>query len=392
MKQSYIAACLLLGCMSLTAEAASNTDSVLDDNSANFPITRLDYIGEYIIPNDTKFDHVLVGGLSGIDYSADRKQWLMISDDRASKGPARAYLGNMSITEDKVGPMTLTKMISLYQPNDTLYPSKKVYEKNHKGVVPDFESIRFNPFTMGFRYTSEGDRSLGMNPFIRDAYMDGHYLEKLPIPQAYRYDPHNSKVGFRDNLALEGSSFTPNGKMYFAAMEAPLKQDGSLPSLTKGAYSRVIRYDELGDVIGEYVYPIDPLPAKPGPGKHADNGVSEILALNSQQLLVVERSGIQDAAGHYHDYIRIYQADIDNATNVIGAKTLVPGQYQPMKKHLLLNLNDDKHLPKLDNIEGITFGPKLANGQRTLVLISDNNFNASEVTQLLAFKVVYKKD
>lgn len=388
MKQFYTMVILLLGWMSVTAEAASDATS----DTSNFPIAQLDYIGEDIIPNDAKVDGVVVGGLSGIDYDADRDQWLMISDDRASKGPARAYLGKMTLTGNKIGAMKLTQMIPLYQPDGRLYPSKDAFEKNHKGMVPDFESIRFNPLTTGLRYTSEGDRTLGLNPFIRDAYLDGHYFDDVAIPDAYKYDPQKPDYGFYNNLALEGSSFTPDGKMYFAAMEAPLKQDGKPPSLTQGAFSRIIRYDENDDIIGEYVYPIDALPAKPGPGKHADNGVSEILALNSSQLLVLERAGIQDAAGHYHDYIRIYQADLENATDVSRQKTLVAGNYKPMKKHLLLNLNEDKRLPRLDNLEGMTFGPKLANGQRTLVLISDNNFNDSEVTQLLAFKVVSKKD
>jgi hypothetical protein len=42
---------------------------------------------------------------------------------------------------------------------------------------------------------------------------------------------------------------------------------------------------------------------------------------------------------------------------------------------------------KLDNIEGISWGPRLANGNRTLVLVADNNFADNQVTQFLAFEV-----
>ncbi|GAA3325260.1 hypothetical protein GCM10020331_056410 [Ectobacillus funiculus] len=45
---------------------------------------------------------------------------------------------------------------------------------------------------------------------------------------------------------------------------------------------------------------------------------------------------------------------------------------------------------KLDNIEGMTWGPKLENGHDSLVLISDNNFNSTQVTQFLAFDVYPK--
>jgi hypothetical protein len=44
-------------------------------------------------------------------------------------------------------------------------------------------------------------------------------------------------------------------------------------------------------------------------------------------------------------------------------------------------------LPALDNVEGISWGPLLANGRRSLVLISDDNFGKNQVTQLLLFEV-----
>jgi hypothetical protein len=42
---------------------------------------------------------------------------------------------------------------------------------------------------------------------------------------------------------------------------------------------------------------------------------------------------------------------------------------------------------RVDNLEGMTFGPALPNGKRSLVLVSDNNFNPLQLTQFLAFEV-----
>lgn len=39
----------------------------------------------------------------------------------------------------------------------------------------------------------------------------------------------------------------------------------------------------------------------------------------------------------------------------------------------------------------MSWGPTLANGHRSLVLISDDNFSADEVTQLLAFEVLPRR-
>ncbi len=54
-------------------------------------------------------------------------------------------------------------------------------------------------------------------------------------------------------------------------------------------------------------------------------------------------------------------------------------------KRLLLDLAD-LGIP-LANVEGITFGPTLRDGRRTVVLVSDNNVAAGQFTQLLAFAV-----
>jgi hypothetical protein len=41
----------------------------------------------------------------------------------------------------------------------------------------------------------------------------------------------------------------------------------------------------------------------------------------------------------------------------------------------------------VDNIEGLTWGPRRVDGARTLVLVSDDNFSDKQVTQLVALAV-----
>ena len=47
---------------------------------------------------------------------------------------------------------------------------------------------------------------------------------------------------------------------------------------------------------------------------------------------------------------------------------------------------DDLGIP-IDNIEGMTFGPPLPDGRQTLVIVSDNNFNAGQFTQFIVLAV-----
>ena len=42
-------------------------------------------------------------------------------------------------------------------------------------------------------------------------------------------------------------------------------------------------------------------------------------------------------------------------------------------------------LSRLDNSEGMCWGPPLPDGERTLVVVSDDNFNPSQITQFAAF-------
>ncbi len=42
----------------------------------------------------------------------------------------------------------------------------------------------------------------------------------------------------------------------------------------------------------------------------------------------------------------------------------------------------------IDHLEGVSFGPVLANGHRTLVLVADDNFNAPQEAQLIALEVI----
>ena len=100
------------------------------------------------------------------------------------------------------------------------------------------------------------------------------------------------------------------------------------------------------------------------------NGVVELLPLDDNTLIAMERSFSVGAPGHrQHD-----QALHGRAAR--GTRRT---------RRLLLDL-DDLGLP-LDNVEGLTFGPQLHPRPAHAVLVSDNNFAATQFTQFLLFAV-----
>ncbi|MET0266263.1 MAG: esterase-like activity of phytase family protein [Duganella sp.] len=376
---------LAAGCAQLPASPV--TPSSLTPSS----ISSLRLIGEQRLPWRLSFQGTMVGGLSGIDYDAARGDWVMISDDRSEHQPARFYRARLDYDAQAFRSVQLTAVTTLLQADGTPYPAKDDFVRLG-GVVPDLETVRVDPLDGAIWYASEGDVSLDLDPFVRKAGTDGRYLYQMPMPALFKADPRRQN-GPRNNQAFEGMSFTPDGNSLWVSMEGPLYQDGAPPDPVHGAVNRITRFSRDGKVLGQYAYPLGPIAAVPGKGKHADNGISELLALSDTRALVMERSGVQDENGNYHDFVRIYEIDTTGATDVQHLRTLAgsnpasSASYTMLSKRLVLDLNK-LPLPLIDNLEGMSFGPRLANGHASLVLISDDNFNQKQVTQLLLFEVL----
>lgn len=342
-------------------------------------------IGQQTVSNAQMVDGTLVGGLSGLDYDIASGTWILISDDRSEKNPARFYTARLQYDAAAFSGVQWLGSTALRRADGRAFPSRAAAQPGDE--VPDPEAIRFDPRDPGsLWWTSEGDRSLGLDPFVARADRAGVLQERLPLPAAFRVSATQA-TGTRNNLAFEGLSFTADGASLWVGMEAPLYQDGPVPTPGTGAMTRLLRYDRNGRVAGQVAYPLDPIPATPAAGKNADNGLSELLALDDRRLLVLERAGVQGADDTYRNFIRLYEADLQDATDVNGTASLAAGGFVAARKRLVLDLNT-LGLAKLDNVEGMAWGPLLANGNRSLVMVSDNNFNGTQITQLLAFEVV----
>ena len=163
-----------------------------------------------------------------------------------------------------------------------------------------------------------------------------------------------------------------------------------MPASTSGAWSRFSRYERtpmgrFGPLAMQLAYPIDPIPAEHALTlAHAINGVAEILAIDADRFLVLERAFALGAGWR----IRLFEADASDASDVARIPSLADRAYDfvPIRKRLVLDFNTLGI--GIDNLEGLCFGPVLANGHRTLVLVSDDNFNPGQVTQFLAFEIM----
>jgi hypothetical protein len=353
------------------------------------PIAGLRFIGEQRIPHRQVFHGTLVGGLSSIDYDSRSGTWIAASDDRSELGPARFYTARLDYDARGFSAAKLESVHTFRQIDGSVYPALKD-AASRGGEVADVEAIRFDPQGDGIWYASEGSDALASGPFVKRAGGEGGYRSSLPLPDMFKA-ARDKTAGPRGNLSFEALAFAPDGRSLWVGMEAPLYQDGALASPERGAVSRFTRFDRNGKVLAQYAYPVDRVQGRPAPGRFGDNGVSEMLVVDSRHLLALERSGVQDAAGRFAFFIRLYLVDLEGATDIAAYPTLDGAAYATLKKHLLMDFSR-AGLDKIDNLEGMSWGPVLDNGHRSLVLISDDNFSADEVTQLLAFEVLPGED
>jgi hypothetical protein len=322
------------------------------------------------------------GGISGADRDPATGTWLLLSDDRSEHAPARFYRADIQLGLQGIGRIEVQGAVSLRQADGSTYPGNA-----DPGEVPDPEALRIDPLDGSLVWSSEGDRRRGLSPFVRRADRNGRWLASLSLPPHLKAYPAQER-GVRNNLAIEGLAFTPDGSALWVAMEGPLYEDGPVCTAQAGAYTRLLLLDRSGRLLREVAYPLDPLPVPPSGGqRRGDNGVSEILMLDDHRLLVIERSGHETADQVFEFAVRLYEADVRNATDIATMPGL-PGQaFTPTSKRLLLDLRLAGSGAGT-NVEAAAWGPRLANGHATLLLVSDNNFTPGLATQFMAFEVL----
>ncbi|MBS7703938.1 esterase-like activity of phytase family protein [Chelatococcus asaccharovorans] len=337
----------------------------------------LRFIGEKSIPPHTDVAGTRVGGLSGLAFNAATNSWIALSDDRSEKAPARFYTLTLAYDAAAFHDARIDKAVTLLDTGGQPFPLR--------GVDP--EALRLHAGSGALYWTSEGDTTAGIDPVLRAAAADGRFLREIKLPARYRVSADGKidlKRGPRNNLAFEGLALSPDAQTLIVALENALIQDGPKASLTETSPVRIATFDIASGQPGpEWVYVTDPIPQAPAKaGGFADNGVSDILALDDGALLVMER-GYSTGKGNS---IRLYRTDRQNATDVSGIDALAGAAWTPLGKTLVLDLATLG--VALDNFEGMDFGPRLPNGNRTLVLVSDDNFNDAQVTKFLAFEIV----
>jgi hypothetical protein len=343
------------------AVALAATLAVTGPAAAKGPKADLDFLGQAIVPSGTRFGQTTVGGLSSITYDARRGVYYAVSDDPGQFEPTRFYTVALDVRDGRLtdGDVSFVDVTTLLAPDGAPYAPFSL-DPEGLALTKDRELI----------FTSEGIATRLVDPFVRRYALDGSFLGSLPVPVDYLPSAGGTR-GVRQNLGFESVGVPPNGRFAYVATENALVQDGPPATLSGGSPARILRYHlPTGRLDRQWLYETDPVAEPPVPStQFSVNGLVELLPLDNAHLIAMERSFSVGAPGTGNT-IRLYEVTLN-------------GKGGTARKTLLLDL-DELGIP-LDNVEGMTFGPRLQGGRRSVVLVSDNNFAASQFTQFLLF-------
>ncbi len=367
-----------------------------------FQNIQLELLGEQIIPQGTVFKNTLIGGLSGLTYSPTDNTFYTVSDDRSDKAPARFYQFKLALDRDaKPTGIEFLKVVTLKNDNG---------EPFAPGTI-DAEGIAVTPQGTVW-VSSEGNAKRDIHPFVREfslttgkplrnIFYPDHYVPQEVTPDVTpEVTPAKSdrttgkdalRQGIQDNQGFESLTLSANAARLsplepyrlFTATESDLEQDKLAEDLepTQGPRPRLMHYyveKSRIDLIGEYLYPLEPRPMG------SDNyGLVELLSLDgSGRFLALERS-----LGLTGFKVKVFQMVLAGAqdTSALPIVKNLPKAVKSAQKELLLDLQTLDIT--LDNLEGMTLGPRLPDGTQSLIMISDDNFNKLQKTQLLVFRI-----
>ena len=272
--------------------------------------------------------------------------------------------------------------------------------ENFVGAAGSFDS-RLDP--EGIRVAPDGTFYISdeYGPYIFQFNRQGQLLRRIELPSKFAIanpsdDPNDellgNTAGRQANRGMEGLAISPDGSTLFGIMQNALLQDHGLnppPSTDRlGLNNRILKVDLATGETHEYVYVLDAI--------NRGQGVSEILAINDHEFLVVERDNRSNLQSPPQAPTRktIYKIDLNGATDVSAIASLpagaLPVGITPVTKSLFINLLDaDFNLSSTipEKIEGLSWGPDLPDGRHLLYVISDNDLNPSLATQIYAFAV-----
>ena len=191
----------------------------------------------------------------------------------------------------------------------------------------------------------------------------------------------------RTDLGLESLTLSRDGLLLWTTSEEAVEADGPISGNTRGTDVRLTRFRRTGadadwQIDGQWIYRTDPKAG--GSWKTGNNGVdaarsgvSGLCLLDDGMLLALEREFSVVLLPRFR--CRIYEVDFARATEVSSLASITNAPVSRTDKHLLYETTG------FAMYEGICEGPRLRDGARSLILVSDGGQYTAE--SILTLKI-----
>lgn len=271
------------------------------------------------------------------------------------------------------------------------------------------ETLPYDPDNLdleGIVRLSDGTFWIGeeMGPSIAHIAADGRLLKRI-VPANAAEDYKNSEAQViaalpailskrQGNRGIESLAMSPDEKFLYFIMQNPLANPDA-KTYNQAKNTRVFKFEiATSRIVGEWVYQLDdPQSFALDPSKRqSDPRISELMALGTDRLLVLERT---------EGTTKLHEIVLDGATNILGTKwddvaaspsleaqnDLSGTGVTPVKKTLRFDTaRDFKTAPT--KLEGLALL-----GDGSLVIINDNDFGIrGDVTKVLIVKGAVQAD
>jgi hypothetical protein len=321
---------------------------------------------------------------SAIAYTGSGNRYVLMAD-RGPKDGTTSYQCRFHLFDISVNKGQPTLKIDLVDTKILKDESGRPFIGLASAIDADkpSESLRLDP--EGVRLGRSGSVFLSdeYGPFLYEFNPQGRRLRIMPVPARFQLshlhaDPKKelalNKKGRAPNKGMEGLAITPDGSKLYAAMQSPLIQDGG----RKGTNVRILEMDIKSGATREFLYPLE----------SKKTALSEILAINDHEFLVIERTGASPKP-----VTKIIKIDVSKASDIGKLDTLpaesIPDGVVPVTRSLLIDMRHPRwglagpQFPA--KIEGLAFGPDLPDGRHLLLVTSDNDVVSDLPTHFFAF-------